>query len=144
MSTSGWWSCSSATSATRCTSRMPSRNVGACTSRLIASPSRLQADRSPASAWSTSSFGSSAIAVSSDLVSAGAVLRAQADLGAQPDDRVELPVDDALLHRDDRVVGDVDAFGADLGAALGDVAQADAGGLLRQGPAVVDVERVHV
>src|SRR5690242_7306850 len=32
----------------------------------------------------------------------------------------------ALLERDDRVVGDVDRLGADLGAALGDVAVADA------------------
>jgi hypothetical protein len=50
------------------------------------------------------------------------------DLVAQPHQRVELLVDHALLHRDDRVVGDLDALGADLGAALGDVAHADAGG----------------
>ena len=40
--------------------------------------------------------------------------------------RVVAPVDHALLQRDDRVVGDVDALRADLGAALGDVAQAEA------------------
>ena len=38
---------------------------------------------------------------------------------------VEL-VDDALFERDDGVVGDVNFFGADFGAAFGDVAEADA------------------
>src|SRR5439155_21600588 len=48
------------------------------------------------------------------------------DLAAEPDQRVVPAVDDALLHRDDRVVGDLDVFRADLGAALGDVAVAEA------------------
>ena len=50
----------------------------------------------------------------------------------------------ALLERDDRIVGDVDVFGADLGAALGDVAEPQA--LLRadEVEAVVRVERMHL
>ena len=63
---------------------------------------------------------------------------------AQPDQRVVLRVDDALLHRDDRVVGDLDVLGADLGAALGDVAHAEAVLRLRLALAVPRVERVHV
>ena len=35
-----------------------------------------------------------------------------------------LRVGDAFLHRDQRVIGDLDVLGADLGTALGDVAQA--------------------
>ncbi len=42
-----------------------------------------------------------------------------------PRDRIVELVDDPFLERNDRVVGDVDVFGADLGAALGDVAVAD-------------------
>src|SRR5580765_3338235 len=59
-------------------------------------------------------------------------------------DRIVEPIDDALLERDDRVVGDGDPFRADGGAALGDVAEADAvlGAQLRQ--AIGGVERVHL
>src|SRR5947209_5508947 len=67
-----------------------------------------------------------------------------ADLRTQPGQRVVLPVDDALLHRDERVVGDVDALRADLAAALGDVAVAEARLLLGELLAVSGVERVHV
>src|SRR6185437_14506323 len=42
------------------------------------------------------------------------------------------------------VVGDVDAFGADLGAALGDVAVADAEVVLEGFEAVAVIERVHL
>src|SRR5918997_6301070 len=70
--------------------------------------------------------------------------RALEDLLAQPDDRVVLAVDHALLERDERVVGDLDVLGADLGAALGDVAVAEAVLLLRRLLAVGDVEGVHV
>src|SRR5256712_13216108 len=50
----------------------------------------------------------------------------------------------ALLERDDRVVGDVDVLGADLGAALRDVAVTEA--LLRADEleAIVRVERMHL
>src|SRR5262245_13752306 len=40
--------------------------------------------------------------------------------------RVIVFIDHAFLERDDGVVGDGDVLGADLRAALGDVAQADA------------------
>src|SRR6185436_4550755 len=43
----------------------------------------------------------------------------------QPTDRVVEPVDDPLLHRNDRVVGDGDLLRAHLRAALRDVAVAD-------------------
>src|SRR5581483_374772 len=55
--------------------------------------------------------------------------------------RIIVPVDDALLERNDRVVGDGDALGTNLGAALGDVAVADAVALLQIRGAVLDVER---
>src|SRR5207253_4426810 len=57
---------------------------------------------------------------------------------------VEADVDDAFLHRDDRVVGDFDVLGADLGAALCDVALAEALHGLQHCFAVDGVERVHV
>src|SRR5665811_1604711 len=58
-------------------------------------------------------------------IKAGHSVVANADLRPQPDQRVVLLVDDSFLHRNDGVVGDLDVLGADLGAALGDVAQAD-------------------
>src|SRR3954447_823390 len=160
MSMSGWWSLSSATCATCCTNRTPSRNAGACTSRVMAPPCWVHRDRSPARARSISSCGSTAIVVPpSRSRQVGSLSRAEArpsarldlvarvapaDLGAQPGDRVVLAVHDAFLHRDDRVVGDVDALGADLRAALGDVAHAETRGVLGELAAVVGVERVHV
>src|SRR6476660_7253372 len=69
---------------------------------------------------------------------------AEPDLRAQPHERVVVTADHALLHRDDRVVGDLDVLGADLGAALGDVAHPETVGLLRLALAVLDVQRVHV
>src|ERR1700735_5039793 len=53
----------------------------------------------------------------------GVLVGAAADLVAEPDQRVVLAADHALLQRDDRVVGDLDVLRAHLGAALGDVAQ---------------------
>src|SRR5690606_9117272 len=47
-------------------------------------------------------------------------------LAPDPPQRVVVAVRDALLQGDDCVVGDVDVFGADFGAALGDVAVANA------------------
>src|SRR5438874_4451759 len=67
-----------------------------------------------------------------------------AELSQQPDDGIEEFVSHPLLERDDPVVGDVDVLGTDLGAALGDVAEADAGRVLDVGRAVHRVERVHV
>ena len=69
---------------------------------------------------------------------------ALADRRAEPADRVELHVRHALLHRDDRVVRDLDVLRADLGAALGDVAHADAVLGLGVAAAVELVGRVHV
>ena len=48
------------------------------------------------------------------------------DLAPQPQDWIVVLVDDTLFERDDGIVGNRDAFGTDLGAALCDVAQADA------------------
>ena len=58
--------------------------------------------------------------------------------------RVVAAVGDALLERDERVVGDVDVLGAHLGAALGDVAVAQAVVVDGHLAAVDGVERVHV
>src|SRR5579863_5307654 len=49
----------------------------------------------------------------------------------------------ALFQRDDRIVGDVDLLGAHLGAAFGDVAQADAEFVLEHAGARLRIERVH-
>src|SRR3954470_4941780 len=72
------------------------------------------------------------------------VLGTAPDLRPEEGERVELPVHHAFLQRDDAVVGEVDALGADLAAALGDVAVAEPEILLRRVLAVDDVERVHV
>src|SRR4051794_41951166 len=69
---------------------------------------------------------------------------AAADLRAEPGDRVVLAVHHPLLHRDDRVVGDVDALRAHLGAALGDVAHPEPGRVLGELAAVVHVRPGHV
>src|SRR4051812_46186414 len=55
-----------------------------------------------------------------------------------------MPVDDALLERNDGVVGDGDVLGTDLGAALGDVAVADAVAVLELVTPIEDVERMHL
>src|SRR6266536_1691933 len=68
---------------------------------------------------------------------------AAGDLPDEPHDRVDL-VGHPLLQRDDRVVGDVDVLGTHLGAALGDVAEADAALLPDELAPVVGVERVHL
>src|SRR5579872_6684313 len=54
------------------------------------------------------------------------ILTLQAEQPQQPGQRVVVFVDHAFLQRNDRVVGNRDAFGTDLRAALGDVAVADA------------------
>src|SRR5690242_3481349 len=66
-----------------------------------------------------------------------------AELPDDPDDRVEA-VGHPLLQRDDAVVGDVDVLGADLGAALGDVAESDAGLLADELAPVAGIERMHL
>src|SRR5690606_21556891 len=67
-----------------------------------------------------------------------------AELGAEPHDRVVLAAHDPLLHRDQRVVGDLDVLGADLGAALGDVAETETVVVLRDVAPVGLVRRVHL
>src|SRR5215831_10999281 len=74
----------------------------------------------------------------------GVVAWAPAYLGAEPDQRIVLAAHHALLHRDQRVVGDLDVLRADLGAALGDVAVAEAEVVLGDLPAVRGVGRVHL
>src|SRR5215469_2003896 len=64
-------------------------------------------------------------------------------LVAQPDHRVVFAVGDSFLHRDQRVVGDLDVFRAHLGAALGDVAVAQAELFLRLVTPVAGVQWMH-
>src|SRR5215468_7388246 len=66
-----------------------------------------------------------------------------AKLPQQPDDRIQR-IGRPFLQGDDPVVGDLDVLGADLGAALRDVAEPDPGPPLDQFEAVVAVERVHL
>src|SRR5689334_429001 len=74
----------------------------------------------------------------------GVLMGPAADLVAQPDQRVVLAPDHSFLQRDQRVVGDLDVLRADLGAALGDVAVAEAEIILRDLPPVRGVGRVHL
>src|SRR6185369_15091947 len=67
-----------------------------------------------------------------------------AEFAPDPLDRVVELVDDPFLERDDRVVGDLDVLRADLGAALGDVAVADAATVLEIPTPVRFVDRMHL
>src|SRR4029453_3376198 len=69
---------------------------------------------------------------------------AAADLVPQPGDRVVADVGDPLLEGDDGVVGDVDVLRADLGAALGDVAQPEAHLAAEQVTPVAGLQGVHL
>src|SRR2546426_183084 len=66
------------------------------------------------------------------------------DLPDQPEERVEVAVDDPFLERDDAVVGNLDLLGADLGAAARDVAKAGPELLAECRHTVLRVERVHL
>src|SRR5271168_2759679 len=58
-------------------------------------------------------------------------------------ERIEEAIDHPLFQRDDGVVGDSDALRAHLGAALGDVAVADALLFAKVRDAVFSVQRIH-
>ena len=58
-------------------------------------------------------------------------------------DRVIIAVHHALLQWNDRVIRDGDVLGADLGAAFGDVAVADALGFLELRQAILGIEGMH-
>src|SRR5436305_8334918 len=62
----------------------------------------------------------------------------------QPLQRIVEFVDHPLLERDDGIIGDGDRLRTDLGAALSDVAVADAVRLAQVGEAVLGVEGVHL
>src|SRR5439155_9247432 len=62
----------------------------------------------------------------------------------EPRERVVTAVDEPLLERDDRIVGDRDPLGTHLAAAFGDVAQADARLVGEHLRAVESVQRVHL
>src|SRR5919197_5252504 len=61
-----------------------------------------------------------------------------------PYERVIVLGDDPLFEGDDRVVGDLDLLGTHLGAALGDVAEAQASARFDQLEPIVTVEWVHL
>src|SRR5580692_8783249 len=70
--------------------------------------------------------------------------RAAGDLAAQPHQGIVLAADNALLQRDQGVVGDLDILRADLGAALGDVAVAKPEVILGDFAPVSSVRRMHL
>src|SRR6185503_17939258 len=70
-------------------------------------------------------------------------LRLREDNAQQFLERVVEAVYHALLEGDNRVVGDVDVLGADFGAALGDIAVAEAELVFEERDSVPRVERVH-
>src|SRR5437879_3675612 len=67
-----------------------------------------------------------------------------ANASKRPADRVVGARDDALLERDDAVVGDMDVLGAHIGAAFRDVAVGEPVLRADELGAVVRVERVHL
>src|SRR5262249_7923524 len=71
-------------------------------------------------------------------------MRTSAEHPQQLRDRIVELVDDALLERNDGVVGNGDSLGTDVGAALGDVAVPDAVLRLQVARPVLDVNRIHL
>src|ERR1700733_2131728 len=67
-----------------------------------------------------------------------------ANLADKHEQRIVELIHDPLLQRNDGVVGDMDIFGTDLSAALGDVTEADAQLFLQQTCAGGAVERMHL
>src|SRR5699024_4110491 len=70
--------------------------------------------------------------------------RSPRDHPQQPRDRVVEAIHDPFFQGSDGVVGEVEVFGANRRAALGDVAVADAVGVLEILQPVVAVERVQL
>jgi len=70
---------------------------------------------------------------------------ALANLASKPAQWIVLLIDDALLHRDDRIVGDTNVLWANFSTALGDVTHSKAMLFLRTLLAVTqDIEWVHI
>src|SRR5881409_1216001 len=140
----------SASSASLMPPALPRPPACTCAFTTIRPPRRVAATRASAGVEATSPAGtgtpnsrSRALAWYSWIFTDGRsglpTLRAP-ELLEEPHDGVER-VGGALLERDDPVVGDVDVLGADLGAALGDVAEADPRVLLDEARAVTRVQR---
>src|ERR1700721_262523 len=66
------------------------------------------------------------------------------DFAEEHGQRIIELVDDALLQRNDGVVGDVNFFGTDFAAAFGDVAEANAEAILEQAGTIKAVNRMHL
>src|SRR5690242_15865938 len=66
-----------------------------------------------------------------------------ANFADQAKDRVIKLVHNAFLERNDGIVGDVNAFGADFRAAFRDVAKTDAERFFQERSARSGVERMH-
>src|SRR5438105_2126936 len=120
------------------TTRTPSRvaTARACAGVVATSPAGTGTpnSRSRALAWYSWIFTDARSGLSALLAP---------ELAQEPHDGIER-VGRPLLERDDPVVGDVDVLGADLGAALGDVAEPDPRVLLDEASAVAGVQRMHV
>src|SRR5436190_19117644 len=58
--------------------------------------------------------------------------------------RIIKSIHDPLFQRNDSIVSDGDFFGADFGAALGDVAVTDAMSLFQFRQAILGIERMHL
>src|SRR5438552_10009043 len=65
-------------------------------------------------------------------------------LSPQGSERVVIRIDNALFQRDNRVIGDRNRFGTNLGAALGDVAEADPAFMAQVIAPICFVERMHL
>src|SRR5947207_2049441 len=69
---------------------------------------------------------------------------ASGELSPGPDDRVVELGHHSFLQGNDGIVGNVDVFGAHVGAALGDVAEAQPGLRFDQLESIVGVQGVHL
>src|SRR2546425_514242 len=65
-------------------------------------------------------------------------------LSPQGSERVVIRIDNTLFQRDDGVIGDRDRFGTHLGAAFGDVAEADPAFMAQILAPIRCVERMHL
>lgn len=77
------------------------------------------------------------------LLGCACFLLAKTHLAQDPHNRVKKLVDDALFQRNDRVVGYVNTFRANFGAALSNVAESDACLLFDHRYAVGCIFRMH-
>src|SRR5918995_634924 len=89
--------------------------------------------------WSAAAMPSGVMGFGSNMVS----IRLPAENLHQLPQRIEELVHHPLLERNDRIIGNRDVFGTNLGAALGDVAVPDTLGPPKVSHPVLHIQRMH-